>query len=275
MNAKKTTKKQHDPLTSALIECLSTHRKELRKLLTEAKQTQVWKKNFENFDEYLVYVIKISKTDISKDYARKQANAGIVEIKLFGRENIGTMKEGALRIFCENVDECNWEPVYLHAKKSSKNKYPTGTQIKASAKKLKVYHQEKSDKPVNTEHNKTNPKTVNMSRKVNGKATNTDKRNEANVSASQSKKPTSNVVSVNSKSSEQAFKYIMERCSSGDIKSVLGFFRVHQDEKKLVICDAVLAKCTEVGVRKLVEKLSNQLKSVGTGSKAGGIKKTG
>lgn len=245
-------------LTDKIIACLSGQNKEQRTLLAEAKLKGVHETlQLTSFEQYLESCITKSKIGMEINYARKQANAGIVEIQILGKENIGTMREYPLRILYENVDECHRVPVYQLARKGLKNnKYPTANQIIDSAKELGFYRKKKS---------KSNPNKNLEAKEESANA----KTNEGKLSKKANIKPEINTTSSRSSakdvakhlSSDEASREIIATYEFDDIRRIMGILKSVQYKAIVDECDYIINHCKENAIKNLIRKLSTHLKN--------------
>lgn len=270
----------------AIITCLKRHPKELRTILAHAKLNNGYSLlDFKSFEAYLKDCIAIARIDMKPDYARKCANAGIVEMHILGEDKIGTMPEGALRIFSENIDKANWIRVYELAKKWSKCRYPTNQKIIKAAKSLKVYKKEETKSKENLKEKNTATKTSNKplllnGSKGNGKKTfNTGKHNNTNIDpdnkVSSSNSSKSKVIPIKALTSDKASKHIINKYEANDIVNILGFLRVSQDEKVQGGCNYILTHCKKGAIKNTIIKLSRHIQDCKSTTTKKGIKKAG
>ena len=262
-----------------LISCLVSQKKDLRRILTVAKYTKSYLLEpglFTDFTGFTRYCIAEAQSDLTEDYARKQANAGMVELGIFGPDGIGTMSEGALRPLVQNVKEKHRKKVYLHASKGlPDNKYPTAKMLINSAKELNFYIQNGTkeieqlklvaSKPINKVKDTQIPQQ---------NAVDANKKS----SVVEHVKQQSNVVPlfdtvdyvnseptqspVTSLSSDNASKKIIDKYSSSEIKLIINYLRVYQDHGIKSECTNIIKKCSEKAVHNIIKKLSLHLKSV-------------
>ncbi|MDO9256329.1 MAG: hypothetical protein Q7U54_12510 [Bacteroidales bacterium] len=242
-------------LTEKIVACLSGQNKEQRLLLAEAKLQNVHDTlEFDSFEEYLKDCIRKSKIGMEINYARKQANAGIVEIQILGKENIGKMREYPLRILYENVAECHRVEVYKLARKDLKvNKYPTNKQIIVAAKELNVYKQKKSKQTIKPETKEENTKVKTNKGKL-PKKSNIEPEINTKSSRSSAKDVAKNM------SSDEASREIIETFELDDIRKIMGILKSDQNKEILDECDYIINHCKEKAINNLIKKLFRHLK---------------
>jgi hypothetical protein len=283
---KKLTLEEAKSEKKKLIAFLKKQPKELRTILAHAKLNNAFLVlGFKSFEAYLKDCIATARIDMKPDYARKCANAGIVEMHILGEDKIGTMPEGALRIFSENIDKTNWIPVYKLAKKWTKCRYPTNQKIIKAAKSLKVYKKDETKSQVNLKEKNTNIRTSNKPSLLNGakgngnKTFNTGVNNipdvESDNKVSSSNSSNAKILSIKSLTSDKVCKHIISKYKANDIKKILGFLRVSQDEIVQNSCDHILTHCKEVAVKNTIIKLSRHIKDRKSTTTKKGIKKAG
>lgn len=186
---------------------------------------------FKSFDAYLKDIIRIAKIDMSPDYARKCANAGIVEMEILGEKMIGTLREGVLRVFAENIPESRWKQVFDLAKKSSGKssdfKFLTSKTVIKAAISLKVYKKDKSAQNGNLKENNIDIKTNNK-KLFDGKnisiepAKHKKSKSESSTIESKLNKTIDDEAPVKSLSSKEAKEKIIEVYEHDDIEIILG-----------------------------------------------------
>lgn len=269
-----------------LITCLKKQPKELRTILAHAKLNNGYSVlKFKSFEAYLKDCISLARIDMKPDYARKCANAGIVEMHILGEDKIGTMPEGALRIFSENIDKTKWIPVYELAKKWSKCRYPTNQKIIKAAQSLKVYRKDETKSKKKVKEKNTATKTSNKPLLLNGakgkgnKTFNNGINNIPNVESdnkvSSSNSSNTKVVSIKALTSDKASEHIISKYEAKEIKNILGFLRVSQDEIIQDSCNHILTHCKEGAIKNTIIKLSRHLQDCKSITTKKGIKKAG
>jgi hypothetical protein len=260
--------------------------KDLRRLLAKAKLSKGYDVlGFTSFELYLNDIILKHKLDISPDYARKCANAGLVEIVLLGEEAIGTMREAPLRVFYENIDEKLWKKVFALAKKDSRKpmlyRRLTAKQIINAAKKIDVYSRiNGKTKPKNAEKyeniiNKTGNKSVSDEDSLN--TNNNDesnkhkaKNNKRNTTNDDEIVPEKSLVinkqpnaikpnqdkPIKSLSSNKAKEKIIDNYKPDEIDNIIGYLKVSQDINIKNRCIYIVNNCNKKAMGNLIEKLS-------------------
>lgn len=139
---------EHD---KKIVACDRKFHRDIRILLVEAYEGKSHEAlRLGSFDQYLT---KLSEKTISLSvkHLRRIAKAGLIEIDLIGRDNVGKMSGAALRAFSENMKPEHIKMVYKQVLTTNKTIKPhptgiTGTQVIEAAKKLGVYKQQPSKK---------------------------------------------------------------------------------------------------------------------------------
>jgi hypothetical protein len=267
---KKLTIEEAKSEQKAIIACLKKNSKELRTTLANAKLNDAYSVlGFKSFEAYLKDCIATARIDMKPDYARKCANAGIVEMHILGEDKIGTMPEGALRIFSENIDKTNWIPVYELAKKWSKCRYPTNQKIIKAAQSLKAYRKDETKSKKKVKEKNTATKTSNKPLLLNGAKGNGNKtfnngiNNIPNVESdnkvSSSNSSNTKVVSIKALTSDKASEHIISKYEAKDIRDILGFLRVSQNEIIQDSCIHILTNCKKGTIKNILKKLGQHL----------------
>ena len=275
------TEKKAIAIKNKVITCLVSQKKDLRYILTVAKYTKSYLLEpdlYSDFAGFTRYCIAEAQSDIAEDYARKQANAGMVELVLFGPKGIGTLPEGALRPLVQNVKEKNRKKVFLHASKGlPDNKYPTAKMLINSAKELNFYIQNGTkeieqlklvaSKPINKVKDTPIPQQQNaIDTGVNKKRSVVEQVKQSNVVplfyTVDDVKSEPKQAPVTSLSSDKASKNIIDKYSSSEIKLIISYLRVYQDDGIKNECTNLIKKCSEKAVNNIIKKLSIHLKSV-------------
>jgi hypothetical protein len=274
---KKTTKDEAQSERKKLVALFKNQSRELRTALAKAKLSKSYQVlKYKSFEAYLKDIILRAHIDMKTDYARKCANAGIVELTILGEDLIGTMREAVLRIFYENIPKSYWKKVFELAKKNSRKpsmyRLLTSKQIIEAAISLEVYKKVETKSKENLKEKNTATKTNNKPLLLNGDKGNGNKtfsngiNNISNVE-SDNKVSTSNpsnakVVSIKSLTSDKASEHIVSKYQANDIKNILGFLRVSQNENIQGSCNYILAHCKEGAIKNTINKLSRHLQVV-------------
>jgi hypothetical protein len=260
----------------AIITCLKNQSKELRTILAHAKLNNGYSLlGFKSFEAYLKDCIAIAQIDMKPDYARKCANAGIVEMHILGEDKIGTMREAVLRVFYENIPKPHWKKVFELAKENSRKpsmyRLLTSKQIIETAISLEVYKKKETKSKENVKEKNTNIRTSNKSLLINGvkgsskKTFNTGKHNNTNIDIDPDNKvSTSNpsnakVVSLKSFTSDKVSEHLIKKYQETKIRDIVGVLRISQDEIIQDCCNDILTHYKEGTIKNIINKLSRHL----------------